>query len=688
MLTKLAAKFLSTMNVEQRKNTVFVLNVDGEFIKTCVAKLWKSRPLNRNLFSYVGKTYFAFNAFFVPDLIYILEEIIVDPETTWRNATIFYALKQLLIHNTWYKRTLGKYPSILDTSVPKKFKLSPYPKQREFLEQFNLILPKYGLRGYLLAGGVGTGKTFLGLMTAEALGPDLAEYIIVICPKRIIKTVWQNSINTLYKKPPPVWCVGDTPTPTDGYRYYVFNQDQIEVAYAFAKVLMSKKKKFFVIVDESHNFNEMTSSRTHVAIELCSLCSESYFMWLSGSPVKAMGKEMIPFLKASDPHFDKDAEQRFSRIYTASANRANEIFNHRFGEFMAFKIVRKDAFAGEPILQQLPVKLTDKQAEPFLITTVKKDMAAYMTQRFAFYAQQYGNYQQIVRDGFRDYAATLTDEAAKKSFALYQVRFDMVIYDDPDLTPYIRHWVNTYEQNKIIPGLLPESRAPFRSALSVLKDVRKKVMGEALGNVLMKRRMECACILGIACKPETIINDAKAKTLIYASYVQPLELLNTYLTKLGFKPIMATGKTETEFNLKFSQFSTNPELNPILATFDFLREGQPITAANTIILINRPYRQYVWEQVIGRALRLGQKNQVYIVEVTLDTGDKLNVSQRTDIILTSIRDDIKVLLGEDFSGPTSGKVVMLAEIEQKTTIESDQTYQIPDSILTEQPNVK
>ena len=263
----------------------------------------------------------------------------------------------------------------------------------------------------------------------------------------------------------------------------------------------------------------------------------------------------------------------------------------------------------------------------------------------------------------------------------------MVVYDHDDVTPYIKRWVTAYEHDTITPILMASHRAPFRSALSVLKHVRSKVLGEALGNVLMKRRTECATVLALMCKPEEIISKAKAKTLIYTSNVEPLILLDGYLKKLKFLPILATGATEVEFNRAFAQFDTNPELNPILATFDFLREGVPITAANTIVLINRPFRQYVWEQVIARALRLGQKNQVYIIEVTLDTGTEPNISQRMDMILTTIRQSIKELIGSEFAGPTNVKMEVLPEIDH-TTIESEEMYTIPDTILPDKSNIK
>ncbi len=69
--------------------------------------------------------------------------------------------------------------------------------------------------------------------------------------------------------------------------------------------------------------------------------------------------------------------------------------------------------------------------------------------------------------------------------------------------------------------------------------------------------------------------------------------------------------------------------------------------ANTIIMINLPFRSYIKEQAIARINRLKQDTQTYIFEVSLDTGDKPNLSTRTIDILEWSKKQVKSIMGDD-----------------------------------------
>ena len=54
------------------------------------------------------------------------------------------------------------------------------------------------LRGYLLDAGPGLGKTINSIALMELLGADK---IIVVCPKKAVIDVWEETINRIYSKP-------------------------------------------------------------------------------------------------------------------------------------------------------------------------------------------------------------------------------------------------------------------------------------------------------------------------------------------------------------------------------------------------------------------------------------------------------------------------------------------------------
>ena len=103
------------------------------------------------------------------------------------------------------------------------------------------------------------------------------------------------------------------------------------------------------------------------------------------------------------------------------------------------------------------------------------------------------------------------------------------------------------------------------------------------------------------------------------------------------------------------QFEKDPQINPVCATMQSLSEAVPVTAASTVVLLNRPWRQAMYEQVVARADRLGQIYPVTVYEPTLDTGGEPNVSSTTDDILGYVREAINAIVGPEFAGPDPGE---------------------------------
>jgi superfamily II DNA or RNA helicase len=172
-------------------------------------------------------------------------------------------------------------------------------------------------------------------------------------------------------------------------------------------------------------------------------------------------------------------------------------------------------------------------------------------------------------------------------------------------------------------------------------------------------------VLGQYCNPETIIKESASKTIFFASSVKPVVELGAYLTSKGFQPALVYAKTNASLTQIIDGFTDNPSVNPLCATMASLSEAVPVTAASVIVLLNRPFRQATWDQIVARADRLGQQHQVYVYEVTLDTGDEPNVSSTTDAILSVIREDINAMIGPEFSGPDPTEREILAHVDAR-----------------------
>lgn len=498
-----------------------------------------------------------------------------------------------------------------------------------------------------------THNTFTDLLVATCvIPPSVAEVKIIISPKKALHLVWEKSIKQVFHKVPTYWCSdSNTKMPLRDTEYYIFNFEALPQAIELAKQLKAKNTRYFVIVDESHNFADERSGRTQQLVTLQNTRDDTYFIWTSGSPILKVAAELVSFLKCSDPRFDGDAERRFKRIYAANAGRANEIFNHRLGQMMAF-IVPKSAFsASKPTVVERPVKLPPSLANKFLMSSVREEMKEFIVERLKFYEGEMKELRKLVNHWLEYHEDTLKTRMEKRDFDQYRKNIKIISRNTDRMMPELLAEARKYERSKLFPSLPPMERKRFRSALSAIKNIKLKVRGEALGKILSKRRAECAEALALHCKPEEIINESLSKTLFFASSVLPVQSLSRKLTLEGYDPVMVYGGTNSQLTEIMEEFEADPRLNPCCATMQSLSEAVPVTAASTVVLLNRPFRQATWDQVVARADRLGQQHPVTIYEVTLDTGNEPNVSSTTDAILANVRELINTIVGREFAGP-------------------------------------
>src|SRR5690606_11690956 len=152
----------------------------------------------------------------------------------------------------------------------------------------------------------------------------------------------------------------------------------------------------------------------------------------------------------------------------------------------------------------------------------------------------------------------------------------------------------------------------FKGARSVVKYVNLKIMGEALGGVLGKARSQCPVDMAKHIDIGEIVDNAEKKTLIFTSLVEVVETLRDKVIADGYTPAVVYGSTNKDLPKILSTFYKNEDVNPLIATYQSLSTAVPLTAANTIVLINQPFRSAIREQTIARAARLGQDKDVHV----------------------------------------------------------------------------
>ena len=591
-------------------------------------RLWGSKALANNMFSVVRSGQVKFLHFFALDFLYMLETLYTDPQTRMPRRVIRRVIDELKA-NTWLGDIDKDAVSITDVAHADhvvSFPLKPF--QKEFVKHFGLMVPTYRLRGYMLDAGPGTGKTVTDLVLGDCLG---ANKVVIISPKNAVERVWVDTIKDIVLKKRPYWdSASGEPYNSDAH-YYVVHYEALGGLVEYIKGNKREFKNTFVVLDESHNFNRLAADRTQTLIELCQMDIVSYCLWASGTPILALGVECIPFLRCVDPMFTPEAEERFRKIYGRDAKRANDILRNRIGH-LKFHVPKQDVVDIPVHVHQVKVKMPD--AEKYTLEAIGEVLRKFIAERTAYYEKNKGHYEKLYYDALKFFEPHLKTDIEKRQYKEYQAAIKVISAGfDAKLMKAEAMLCNRYELKTIIPMLPNQMKPEFKSARSVVKYVKLKIMGEALSTVIGKARQQCNLDMLAHIDFEYYIDGARKKTLIFTSYVEVLETTADLIYHKGYMPAKVYGATNKDLSSIVKKYYDDPDLNPLCATFQSLSTAVPLTVASDLLMLNQPFRDAIRTQTIARAARLGQDGPVNIWDFLLDTGTKPNISTRTNDIL-------------------------------------------------------
>jgi hypothetical protein len=490
-------------------------------------------------------------------------------------------------------------------------------------------------RLYVTDDFIVTHNTYTSMVLAEC---RRADFILVVCPNNAVHRVWRSSIENEYKDPPTYWIAGED-KPYNNQRYLVAHY---EALYKLLEVAKNIRGRIVIILDESHNLNEFNSQRTQNFIQLCKLTRSRDIVWASGTPIKALGSESIPFFTTIDPFFTDIIREKFKKIYGKDATKSIDILSNRI-HLTSHKIEKKELKLADPIIENFPVSVPN--GEEFTLDSIKKDMVAFIEERNRYYAdrkqQDYKFYDKCI-DYFEN---SINNKNLLSELQMYKRYVGIVkrtqLRDCKDEVIFC----NRFENTEIMPVLPAEWRKDFKDVKSVVKYVGLKIQGECLGRVLGKKRMDCIAALSQSVDYIKYIESTVKKTLIFTSYVEVIEKTKEKLLSIGLNPLVVYAKTNKDLNDIITRFDKDESLNPLVATFASLSTAVPLVMADTMIMLNTPFRDYVHQQAISRIHRLGSDTQVYVYIAYLDTGTKPNLSTRTVDILKWSQTAVEAIMG-------------------------------------------
>lgn len=595
---------------------------------------------------------FKIHQFFMVELAWILDHFTSNKNKRQvdRYRVGMYKYKGLYDEvktKTWITSTFNTYaPYNIDKTL-KDFKLTPFPNQRMFLEDYSRIKYGYQLRGCLLDAEPGSGKTFTSLVWSAMISPYKT---IIVVPKHLVNKPWVNEMtNDYFKVVPKIWTSLDGTNPlhhTDAQYFIIYKENLRSGEYDPLIEAISKKGKepIKVIVDESHNYNEHKSQQTQGLIQLCSHPWVSDVLFMSGTPIKAQGRETFALFTIIDKFFDKYVQDDFLKMYGRDNAFLNEMLAHRLGR-IKYTITKIEGMDKPPEPIMVPVSFPG--AEKYTLSAIRAEMMDFITERVAYYNKvlpDYVNDWQKVVDHYRTWVkGDVLEEAELDEYITIVNHFRKHGYNnftDADKSKFCKK-----VEDKIEKELRGDELKYFRNIKSAVKYVGLKIRGEALGRVLSKARMEAVRDIIRHADLLNRINAVQKKTVIYTSYIEVIRELMIYFEDIGVNSAYVHGENSSDIDKIVNQFRDDKNLNPLITTYNTLREGYPLTMANQLILMNAPFRSYELKQTIARIYRKGQDAECFVYMIDLDTGAEENITSRSIDIMEWSKEQVDILLG-------------------------------------------
>lgn len=642
----------------------------------------------------------VFSMFYLPDFYHAINTLLTDPKFKRR----IRSGRELLAIRT----ELEKIPLIANIKIINETEPNAIPKldksklnkifnniklfdyQDKFIDDCIWKSKLLGLNGYLLDAPPGAGKTAASISLMEVLDADT---IIVVCPKKAVNDVWDETITRIYKEPQsysmslPVLHGPSKPAGFDINDHFIIcHYESLGKLNDYLKSIKIPNKKYAVVLDESHSLNSHNSERSIQFRELVSKIDPIFCLWMSGTPIKALGTETMTMFATIDRLFDKSVYKSFLKVFGISGVYAISVMAHRL------QLVRSEIKTNGSGVEQYThkVKVTLQNGADYTLKTISNKMIDYVKERKEYYQKNAKKYEDDFFSSIEVYRSRVVKGRGDTNF----FRADLEDYlvkaktlhngyspTDPKHKQYVLE-CNYYEDKVIIPRLPNDVKKVFRKAKSVYKYVELTIMGEALGNILGKARSRCnadmvkqlvtdAKVISEDGEiyqsnlPDLILN-AQAKTIIFTDYVEVVKETEYQLKLKGFKPISIFGETTSGNGLALQTkiFKEDSEINPLITTYKTLSEAVPLTEANRVIFLNLPFRSGTYEQAVKRANRIGQTLDVDLFEVTLDTGEEPNISTRNEDILKWSEEQVALILGKKL--PEENKEILHGLIETST----------------------
>ncbi len=645
----------------------------GNCIKTGITKTCglSNKRLNA-LFIEINPTTMTIYSFFALELYHILDSLIKQRGGKYSmygiDVTSIQDVKRLIQMNTWYEGPKsGVEEHGYDVhSLKYKFKFPPLPQHHEVYKKHKYMVDHIGYRGSLLGLDAGLAKTYGALTLTEFHGADR---ILCIVPKKAMFTVWIDSlVNELYKSPQSYYIVD----PREGHPVYAngnkqYNGEKFIICHYEAMDKLKRSKlikriktgKHALIVDEIHNFNGLTSKRTKALLDITREYNSNCVSLLSGTPVTSSSLDMNVMVALLDRHSNAVILKRFTALYGGNVSKyTKDMTNERYGLYST--TIKKSS---KNMVSKVSVKTVDiklKNTRPYELATIRVAMKDYTRKRtdelVGRTTESFTELEELlVANGITQIDTTNVEAIHARTITVTEylavVRKVRDIHDNGNLreASVIITKSNQIERS-IASKLDGDVKKRFRELKTICKYPMLKAIGEALGRILLRTRIDCFTDIAKVIKYKDVINSTLKKTIVFTSYVNVAEAVRNGVTVLGYKPRYAYGEHTGRLTSNINEFKDDKSINPLIATFKSLGEAVPLVEANTILMVDVPFRSKDYDQAVARVWRTGQDSDVTVYTMNLVSKEP-TINDRNIDILKFYRDVVSEITGVESTIP-------------------------------------
>jgi SNF2 family DNA or RNA helicase len=612
-----------------------------------IEKKYKTTRITNHMYTTLEPYRIKFRKFFAIEFLYLLNEAL-KPATTnkdryFGNKTTLKKCMDLLYQNTWVKRLNIDYKNEMDFNKLKNLKLTLKDYQLEFIEDIYVQKKaKFNLNGYLLALFMGGGKTVCSISLMYMLNK---QKVIIICPKATIDKAWKDDIHKLFGPDHKfkIWTSTSNNLLSTNYDYYILNYEAVDKLNRIAQEFTTYDTS--LIVDESHNLKDYNSLRTRMILNFVKEAKIQDVLLMSGTPIKALGVEVIPILKFLDPLFTPEVEEEFKQIFGVSVAVATDMLNHRLGNYI-FRKLKEEVLSLPPKTVE-DVYITIPNGEKYSLISVQNTIKDFIKERNNYYSSNYHIYKTMYENALRKFEATLVSYSDREAYELYKRR----VTEIKKLSPFdvrfkeLSQIINKYEHEVIGPKLSGQDKKNFMDSKTVIKYVNLKIQGEVLGGLLNRLRSEMFQEMIKHSNLLNIIETAAKKTVCFTTFLDVANITYKYCEDNKLMPLLVNGETMKNINSILGSFKNDPKSNPLIATIQTLSTGVTLIEANVVVFLSGVWRSVDWAQASDRIHRIGQDTPCFIYNYILKTQDPANLSTRMDDVMKWSEDMFQQIVG-------------------------------------------